>query len=211
MVDVGVLATTRRALHGVAELIMAGPQYRRSGSIRLAITRDGFGTTGEPVVQVAGTELITGGRVIPLNGTTCGELAAAADIDAGAPEGLYKDGSGLGPDDVLEVDAGAAGLIEESLAKGAEALRRFGPDIEPVLWPEHFDVSISLDEVNYGISAGDDEIEEPYAYVGPWRPRPGSFWNASFGAARRLQDLPRIDDLYDFFIEGCTRAATESR
>ncbi|MFD0856680.1 hypothetical protein ACFQ07_30895 [Actinomadura adrarensis] len=214
MVDVGDLVTTRRALHGVAELIMAGPQYRRSGSIRLAITPNGFGTTGEPVLRVDGTELIAGTRMIPLNGATCGELGTAADLDAGAPEDLYKGGSGVGLDDVLGVDAGAAELIEESLAKGAEALRRFAPDIEPVLWPEHFDVSISLDEVNYGVAAGDDEIAEPYAYVGPWGPRYSSFrytsfWNTSFGAARRFQDLPRTDDLYDFFIEGRTRAATE--
>ena len=41
----------------------------------------------------------------------------------------------------------------------------------PVLWPEHFDVGITLDKVNYGVSPGDDDIPEPYAYVGPWTPR----------------------------------------
>jgi hypothetical protein len=209
VVDTGDLVTTRRALHGVAEVIMAGPQYRSSGTIRLAITPGGFGTIGEPALRVAGTELIAGDRVIPMNGTIYEELGTAADIDAGAPEGLYKGGSGVELDDVLGVDAGAAARIEEGFAQGAEALRRFAPDVEPVLWPEHFDVSISLDEVNYGVSAGDGDIAEPYAYVGPWRPRSGSFWNTSFGAVRPLRDLPRTDDLYDFFIEGRTRAAAE--
>src|SRR5438128_12064089 len=33
--DEGTLVSTRRALHGVAELILAGPQYRRGGGIKL--------------------------------------------------------------------------------------------------------------------------------------------------------------------------------
>jgi hypothetical protein len=37
----------------------------------------------------------------------------------------------------------------------------------PVLWPEHFDIGITIDAVNYGASRGDDHIAEPYAYVGP--------------------------------------------
>ena len=37
-----------------------------------------------------------------------------------------------------------------------------------VLWPEHFDVGIDANEVNYGVSPGDASCPEPYAYVGPW-------------------------------------------
>lgn len=28
-------------------------------------------------------------------------------------------------------------------------------DSSPILWPEHFDVGITLDQVNYGLSPGD--------------------------------------------------------
>ena len=39
---------------------------------------------------------------------------------------------------------------------------------QPVLWPEHFDLAIDVDEVNYGVSPGDGYHGAPYAYVGPW-------------------------------------------
>jgi len=70
-----------------------------------------------------------------------------------------------------------------------------------VLWPEHFDLAISLDQVNYGVSPGDTHLAVPYAYVGPWSPTEfvGPFWNTSFGAAHPLTE---IDDLGSFFAEG---------
>ena len=37
-----------------------------------------------------------------------------------------------------------------------------------MLWPEHFDLGITLDRVNYGSAPGDADIGVPYAYVGPW-------------------------------------------
>jgi len=39
------LAVTRRSLHGVAELVLAGPQHGRGGGIRLRVVPGGFGTT----------------------------------------------------------------------------------------------------------------------------------------------------------------------
>jgi hypothetical protein len=86
-------------------------------------------------------------------------------------------------------------------------LSRLAPESTPVLWPEHFDVGISLDEVNYGVSPGDAHLDEPYAYAGPWQPRQGSFWNASFGATRPLRLLPGSTALLDFFMEARDRAA----
>ena len=41
--DEQVLVATRRALHAVAEQVLAGPQYRSAGTIRLNITPGGFG------------------------------------------------------------------------------------------------------------------------------------------------------------------------
>jgi hypothetical protein len=43
------LTATRRALHGVAELVLAGPHYRAGGSIRLRLTPGGFGTMIGPL------------------------------------------------------------------------------------------------------------------------------------------------------------------
>jgi hypothetical protein len=204
------LDTTRRALHGVAELLLAGPQYRQSKTIRLAPRPGGFGTISAPDLHVKGTELVAGDRVIPLNGTTVRELAAAADVEPGAPEGLYKDGSGVGLDDVLGVDAGAAEKIAQGFAWGDQALRRLAADETPVLWPEHFDLGITVDEVNYGVSPGDGYLGEPYAYAGPWQPRVGTFWNAPFGAARPLRLIPGSTALYDFFMEAKARVESDT-
>ena len=70
------------------------------------------------------------------------------------------------------------------------------------MWPEHFDVAITIDDVNYGVSPGDEHIDEPYAYVGPHRPRTGPFWNKPFGAAHPLRQLPDADAVLAFFERG---------
>jgi hypothetical protein len=62
--------------------------------------------------------------------------------------------------------------------------------------------------VNYGVSPGDTHIAEPYAYVGPFTPREGEFWNAPFGAARPVADLGDAAAIKAFFTEGKTRVTT---
>jgi len=195
--DGPVTNETRRSLHGLAELVLAGPQHRASGTIRLRVTEDGFATVAAPELRVTADALHAGGRAIPLAGRTIREVAAEAGVEAGAAEGVYPDGSGAALDDVVEL-AGAAEILAAFTA-GDRALRELDADAVPVLWPEHFDVGISLDEVNYGVSAGDATIDEPYAYVGPWTPREGDFWNVSFGAAHPVRERP---DLAAFFAEG---------
>jgi hypothetical protein len=39
---------TRRQLRGVAESLLAGPQYRSAGTIRLAVRPDGFTAVALP-------------------------------------------------------------------------------------------------------------------------------------------------------------------
>jgi hypothetical protein len=78
-----------------------------------------------------------------------------------------------------------------------------------VLWPEHFDVGISVGEVNYGLSPGDAALPEPYAYVGPWTPRTGQFWNQPFGAARPLAALGDVGGVVAFLREGSERASEQ--
>ncbi|MCW2919643.1 MAG: hypothetical protein JWN52_7711 [Actinomycetia bacterium] len=205
--DAAALTRTRQALHGVAELVLAGPQHRLSGTIRLRALPGGFGTVKEPSVRVDEDHLVTAdGRRLPLTGVTVRELAAAAGVEAGAPEGLYSDGSGVGLDEPLHVDAEAARVIAKALSDGDEALRTLAPAVVPVLWPEHFDIGITLDEVNYGVSPGDSHLPEPYAYVGPWQPRTGPFWNVSFGAARPLTELTDAAAVHAFFAEAQRQA-----
>ena len=96
----------------------------------------------------------------------------------------------------------------DALALGDGALAAFAPGEAPVLWPEHFDVAIRVDEVNYGVSPGDGSIAEPYAYIGVSQvPAGDAFWNAPFGAARPLRDLGGLDGTVTFFTEGRERAA----
>jgi hypothetical protein len=101
----------------------------------------------------------------------------------------------------------AAALLADRFARGDAGLRAFAPGAVPVLWPEHFDLGVTLGEVNYGISPGDAAHPRPYAYVGPWTPREGPFWNASFGALRPADELADTGAVAAFFMEGRVAAA----
>jgi hypothetical protein len=183
------LTTTRRSLHGIAELLLAGPQFRASADIRLRVTEGGFATVAPPALRLDGTHLVAGERRVELAGRTYAEIAAAVAVDAGDPAGVYDEGSGVRPGEVVTLEPGATRTITAALLAGDVALRRLAPAETPVLWPEHFDVGVTLDEVNYGVSPGDHHIPEPYAYVGPPRPLGGAFWNMPFGAARTVREL----------------------
>ena len=93
-------------------------------------------------------------------------------------------------------------------------MQTVAPDRPRVLWPEHFDVGMDRDEVNYGVSPGDGFCPEPYAYVGPWAfsgraatdPADAAFWNAPFGASRTIRALGDEAGVLAFFEEGMHRA-----
>jgi hypothetical protein len=198
------LAVTRRSLHGVAELLLAGPQYQATGTLRLAVVPGGFATTRQPRLLVDGTRVTGGdGVTVGLDGRTARELGAELGLTAGPPAGAYGDGSGVGPDEALAVDPGQAAVIMAALASGQLALTAFAPDQVPVLWPEHFDLAIRVRDTNYGVSPGDGFLAEPYAYVGVASVPPGdAFWNAPFGAAAPLRERP---DVAGFFADGRAR------
>jgi hypothetical protein len=202
------LEPTRRSLHGVAELVLAGPQYVASRSIRLRVTPSGFGTVADPDLRVDGSELVSPRGRLPLGGTFAG-LARASGVEARPLRDVYADGPGVTPDEQVMVDPDAALVVLDAFARGDAAMRAFAPDQQPVLWPEHFDVGIAVAEVNYGVSPGDAHVPEPYAYVGPWAQREGVFWNKDFGAMRLLTEVPDVDSLVAFFHEGAVRAATD--
>jgi hypothetical protein len=206
MTDLANLATTRQSLHAVAELILAGPQYRRSGTIRLRVLPGGFGTISEPDLRVAGDHLVAGDQRLALRDTSYRSLGAAAGVQPGAPVGLYQEGCEIELDETVRLDAGMAGYLAGCFALGDAALRELAPRVSPVLWPEHFDLGVALDDVNYGISPGDGFLAEPYAYIGPWQVPDGEFWNAPFGAARPLAEFAGLAELVAFLTEGRDRA-----
>ncbi len=196
------LSTTRRALHAVAELLIAGPQYEAVGDIRLAARPGGFGGwVGPRPNTVSGTELVTATGRFPLGGRV-NELARRAGITPRALRDVYTGGPDFSLDEPTEVTASSAEVLLRGFTDGDAALRLLDPGQEPILWPEHFDIGISVGEVNYGVSPGDAVIGEPYAYVGPWQVPAGAFWNQPFGAARPLSQFPAVPAIVEFFQEG---------
>lgn len=193
-------------MHALAENVIAGPQYRAAGTIRMTALPDGISGTALPISMI-GTTLVWEEGQAPLAGPVRA-LARAAGVDIGPPPAaLYQPVAQLAADAVLDIDPDAAGVIYRALYAGQRAVKTFVPEQDPVLWPEHFDVSSAADGINYGVAAGDDFYELPYAYVAPWdlanHPRSGPVWNASFGALHPLETGRDVEalvaDISDFF------------
>ncbi|OBG99119.1 hypothetical protein A5698_10705 [Mycobacterium sp. E136] len=197
---------TRRQLRWVAESLIAGPQFRTAGTIRLAVRPDGFTAAAIPL-SVQGTDLVFANGSIPLSGPVAA-IAEEAGVTPGPPDGVYRIVDPLPVDAELDLDPNAAAWLQRAHYAGGYALKNILPQQHPTLWPEHFDVAVTEDEVNYGVSAGDETHPTPYAYVGPWRKRAGQFWNAPFGALYPLEAGHDIDALTaviaDFFERGRT-------
>jgi hypothetical protein len=202
------LAVTRRSLHGVAELLLAGPQYQATGKLRLGVVPGGFATILTPRLRVDGSRVaVAEGVSVAIGGRTARALGAELGVTAGRPAGAYDGGSGVDQDETLALDPDQADVIMGALTLGHDALVAFTADESPVLWPEHFDVAIRVHEMNFGVSPGDGFIEGPYAYVGVSSPPAGdAFWNAPFGAAVPLRELPDALAVTGFFTEGRERA-----
>ena len=195
------LIATRRQLHGIAECLLAGPEYRATGEIALRIVPGGFATTAGPEIRLDGLDLIYEDRRVPAAGPF-GDLAQRIGVEFGAPAMLYSDGSGAQPDDVVDLDPAAAQLILDWYALSDLALRALDTAQQPILWPEHFDVAILLDDRSYGSSPGDDFHATPYAYVSAHDHGDNPFWNAPFGALRDAGEVGSAEDLVAFWREG---------
>jgi hypothetical protein len=198
-IDQATLAVTRRRLHGIGECLMAGPQRRAGGRFTLRVTPGGFATTGGPALRLDGADLLVDEtRRVPVAGTFS-DLADALGVDFGAPPDGYPDGSEVAPDDDTALDAAAVSLIQEWYVLGDAALRVMAPRQTPILWPEHFDVAILLDDTSYGVSPGDALHAAPYAYVSNSDHGASEFWNAPFGAIRSHEQMRSVDDLVIFW------------
>ena len=203
------LVTTRRSLHALAAQVISPLRVQATGNeIALRARPGGFGTPELPQggwVGVAGTALVR----VDADGAQ--ERAAITTLrDAADFVGLDDAASALG-DDALEVHAGAVSVLADAWAIGTEALEAFAATTEaataPTLWPEHFDVAVEAGPEatrgTYGVSPGDADHDEPYAYVAPWTAPaatgPSTFWNAAAftGAERPVAD--DVDELVAFF------------
>ena len=83
------LEHTRRSLHGVAELLLAGPQHARSGTIRLRVVPGGFATVAEPALRVEGTRLVHGTAAMDLDGRTVADVADESGLVVTSPDAVY--------------------------------------------------------------------------------------------------------------------------
>jgi hypothetical protein len=209
------LATTRDALHALAEHVLAAARYQAVGRIGLEVVPGGFATppfgddrrtvgieATELVVREAGVE-----RRAPIS--TLRAAGQLVGIEPGAPANVYTPATPCDLDAPLVVDQRAADRIARWYALGDEVLQQFAAEItedEPsgiTLWPEHLDVAIRAAEVNYGALPGDDHLTEPYLYVGPAQASAADgFWNQPFGAARTWMEIGSVDDGLRFFREG---------
>jgi hypothetical protein len=209
------LRTTREALHQVAEHVLAAAQFAETGDVRLAYVPGGFSTSvelqGGRRVMVIDDELVVVDPVARRTArlTTIAEAAAFVGITAGLPSSAYPPATSLRPDAGLAIDQSAATRLAGWYGLADVALRDFSTDVgagevQPTLWPEHFDLAIALDGVNYGASPGDEHVEQPYVYVGPHGgpPRRDEFWNAEFGAVATIAEVGSPDVALGFFLRG---------
>jgi hypothetical protein len=216
------LAPTRESLHRVAEHVLSAALKRATGRIAL---RPGPGGVRTPpldaegrVLALVGTdiELLVGTEVArraPL--TTVREAAEAVGVEPGFPWTKHPPGTPYRPDERLALDPDAAETLAQWFALGDRALTLLAAEVGaadaavPQVYPEHFDLAISLDRVNYGASPGDAAIAEPYLYVGPYDGPPvrDAFWNAPFGAFVTRDEVATPEDALAFFHSGRSRLA----
>jgi hypothetical protein len=218
------LVATRRALHHAAEHVLSAGLKRSTGQISLRPGPGGVRTPplsdGRVLALVDGDITVIdqdGVRRAPL--TTVRAAADFAGTEPGFPWTKHRPGTEFLPDALLDVDKAAARGLADWFASGDLALRALGATLapgdepEPQIFPEHFDLAITVAEVNYGASPGDDAVPAPYLYVGPFAGPPAGnegFWNASFGAYVTIDAAPTAADALAFFLEGHRRLGTAS-
>ncbi|MGZ4684097.1 MAG: hypothetical protein ACXWA3_16820 [Acidimicrobiales bacterium] len=218
--------STIRSLHVLAEHVLGAGLYAATGHIGLQVAPGGFATPSSADGELAGRLAVSRGRLLITRPdgseqqaeiTTPAAAAAFFGVDPGMPSSVYTPATDLVLDASLEVDRAVAEQVGQWFELGDEALARLAAahaaedPTGRTLWPEHFDLSLSMAEVNYGASPGDDLHPEPYLYVGPWTPHSGAFWNEPFGASVPASQVASVDDALAFYAEGHDRAADADR
>jgi hypothetical protein len=207
----------------LGEHVLSAARHAVTGRIGLSVVDGGietppFGDAQRQVGVIGGRLTVSessGRRDVEI--TTLRAAAEFAGVSAGAPRDVYAPSTTCDLDTPLLIDMAAFGLISGWYSLVDAALRDFlasataDGSVAITLWPEHFDVAIRLDDVNYGGLAGDELSTTPYAYVGPNArllptPRAG-FWSAPFGAVCARDEVASVADLVAFFEAGRAAAA----
>jgi hypothetical protein len=201
--------TTRAGLHALAEHVLSPLRYRAEGRIGLRGIDGGFGPPlpDRRRVVVVDDQLHDGDRTTRI--TTLGDAARFLEGPLGAPVEVYQPVTSPNPDRPLGVEPAAAQVVCGWFAFGAGVLAQVAagaaPDDDPSeaqLWPEHFDLALSVGpdggRANVGASPGDTDHDAPYLYVGPWEPHPGGLWNEPWGASLGYQAIRQGADPLEF-------------
>ena len=188
---------------------MAGTQHRHSDTVRLTAGDGRISTTKEPPISITEAGLLYGGATYPLTGSVA-DLAAAASLQAIRPDVEYHDVVPGTAQSMLTASPEALAQVLTVYTIGAKALQAFSDEVA-VLWPEHFDLAIRENAVNYGISPGDSYSDAPYVYVGPDEVGSDPFWNAPFGAVHliELTDPAAVQKTLEFLRRGRDLALPE--
>jgi hypothetical protein len=212
----GSFMSTRDAVHGLAEHVLCAARYAAVGRIGLLPSADGIVTPpfDGRVVGVSGVEMVDvrdAERRAPI--TTLRAAGEFFGIVPAAPP-LWTPTTNADLDAAIDVaDDGVAALAAWFGVVGG-ALEAVHPDATATLWPEHFDLAVTVDGATYGGSPGDHIHPEPYLYViPPGDPVPDGdsvFWNETFGASRGQEMVLGAADAVAFFTEAARRIATAS-
>ena len=168
-------SVTRDGLHQLAEQVLAADRFRHGGRIGLQSAPGGFASPWEIVDGAKRCVRVEGAELVLVNGddrtaapiTTVRAAAAMLGIVAGAPP-VYRAATSVTLDAALHIDPDAAAVIADWFEFGADALERFlaaHPELAdravgPTLWPEHFDLAVTIADVGrgelvVGVSPGD--------------------------------------------------------
>jgi hypothetical protein len=135
-------ATTRDALHRLAEDVLSPQQSAVNGDIHFEAWPGGFAT---PEFGAGRRLMVEGAHVVEVEG-----------------------GEEVRRDPIPGVEEAAAHWLGELFAFGEALLGELDAD-EPIrLWPEHFDIATVVGRATYGVSPGDRQHDEPYLYVSSW-------------------------------------------
>ena len=210
-------ASTRVGVHTLAEHVLCAVRYAAVGRIGLTPVRDGIDTPpfDGRVVGLRLRELVDGGtggeRRSPI--TTIRAAGEFLGVTPGVPP-LWTPTTNSNLDDVLDIDADGVAVLAAWFTLVSGALTTVHPATSQTLWPEHFDLAVTVAGATYGGSPGDATHVAPYLYVTPpGEPVPDGdrrFWNEPFGASLAYDRITGAADAIGFFTEAMARVAASS-